>query len=319
MIPTTRGSFLERKFFREIHAFRILSREDEQELSRRWHNQADVAAANKIVTAHLRLVTKIAMTYRGYGLPVGDLVSEGSLGLMRAVRHFDPERGIRFATYARWWVRAAIQDHILHCWSPVKLGTTAAEKKLFFNLCRLKSQMHILDDDDLLPDQVASIAHKLAVSERDVIQMNRRLHVPVVSINMPIREDGDDEWQDNLPDETVGPEDAVADRDELSTRAALLPCALSTLSVRERHILTERRLKDAPTTLEELARHYQLSRERIRQIEVRAFKKLRESVRTQFDWDNQDRCCVGGTGHMPDGSSNDRRQVPALESPLGRQ
>jgi RNA polymerase sigma-32 factor len=226
-------------------------------------------------------VVKIAMGYRGYGLPVGELISEGNVGIIQAVTRFDPERGFRLATYAMWWVRAAIQEYVLHSWSLVKMGTTAAQKKLFFNLRRLKGQMKAIDDGDLQPEQVAKIAHMLDVPEQDVVSMNRRLSGPDHSLNAPVRQDSEGEWQDWLTDEAESLESTIADREELSGRQALLPSALETLNQRERHILVERRLKDDPTTLEELSRQYGISRERVRQLEMRAFEKLQKAMKAR--------------------------------------
>ncbi len=266
----------------EIRKFPMLSPEEELELSRRWRDHEDVDAAHKLVTSHLRLVVKIAMGYRGYGLPVGDLISEGSLGMMQAVKRFDPDRGFRLATYAMWWIRAAIQEYILHSWSLVKIGTTAAQKKLFFNLRRLKGQMQAIDEGDLQPEQVAKIARVLDVAEQDVVSMNRRLAAPDHSLNAPVRQDSEGEWQDWLVDDAESPENAIAENEELSGRKALLANALKTLNERERHILVERRLKDDPTTLDELAQHYRISRERVRQIEVRAFEKLQKAMKARI-------------------------------------
>jgi RNA polymerase sigma-32 factor len=266
------------RYLQEIRKFPMLSAEEELELSRRWRDNQDMEAAHKLVTSHLRLVAKIAMGYRGYGLPVGELISEGNVGMMQAVKRFDPDRGFRLATYAMWWIRAAIQEYILHSWSLVKMGTTAAQKKLFFNLRRLKGQMQAIDDGDLKPEQVAKIAHALDVPEQDVISMNRRLSAPDHSLNAPVRADSEGEWQDWLVDETESQETAIAEREELSGRKALLNSALKTLNERERHILIERRLKDNPTTLEDLSQQYGISRERVRQIEVRAFEKLQRSM-----------------------------------------
>jgi len=235
------------RYLREIRTFPMLSAEEEQELSRRWRDKADVEAAHKLVTSHLRLVAKIAMGYRGYGLPLGDLISEGSLGMMQAVQRFDPDRGFRLTTYAMWWIRAAIQDHILHNRSLVKMGTTAAQKKLFFNLRRLKRQIAATDEGDLQPEQVAKIAHTLDVPEQDVISMNGRLAAPDHSLNAPVRSDSEGEWQDWLADETETPETTIAESEELTGRKALLAGALKTLNERERHIIGERRLKDSPT------------------------------------------------------------------------
>ena len=260
----------------------MLAPEEELALSRRWRDSEDNAAAHKLVTSHLRLVAKIAMGYRGYGLPVGELISEGNVGMMQAVKRFDPDRGFRLATYAMWWIRAAIQEYILHSWSLVKMGTTAAQKKLFFNLRRLKGQMQAIEDGDLQPEQVAKIARMLDVPEQDVVSMNRRLAAPDNSLNAPVRADSEGEWQDWLVDDGESQETVLADQQEMSGRKALLNGALKTLNERERHILIERRLKDNPTTLEDLSQQYNISRERVRQIEVRAFEKLQKSMKTQI-------------------------------------
>ena len=270
------------RYLQEIRKFPMLTPEEELELSHRWRDHEDIDAAHRLVTSHLRLVAKIAMGYRGYGLPVGELISEGNVGMMQAVKRFDPNRGFRLATYAMWWIRAAIQEYILHSWSLVKMGTTAAQKKLFFNLRRLKGQMQAIDDGDLQPEQVAKIAKALAVPEQDVINMNRRMAAPDHSLNAPVRLDGEGEWQDWLVDDSDSQETTIADHEEMSGRQALLSNALQTLNERERHILTERRLKDEPTTLEELSGHYNISRERVRQIEVRAFEKLQKAMKSQI-------------------------------------
>ena len=270
------------RYLQEIRKFPMLTPEKELELSHRWRDHEDIDAAHRLVTSHLRLVAKIAMGYRGYGLPVGELISEGNVGMMQAVKRFDPNRGFRLATYAMWWIRAAIQEYILHSWSLVKMGTTAAQKKLFFNLRRLKGQMQAIDDGDLQPEQVAKIAKALAVPEQDVINMNRRMAAPDHSLNAPVRLDGEGEWQDWLVDDSDSQETTIADHEEMSGRQALLSNALQTLNERERHILTERRLKDEPTTLEELSGHYNISRERVRQIEVRAFEKLQKAMKSQI-------------------------------------
>jgi RNA polymerase sigma-32 factor len=266
------------RYLQEIRKFPMLSFDEEMSLSRRWRDSEDTEAAHKLVTSHLRLVAKIAMGYRGYGLPVGELISEGNVGMMQAVRRFDPDRGFRLATYAMWWIRAAIQEYILHSWSLVKMGTTAAQKKLFFNLRRLKGQMQAIEDGDLQPEQVAKIAHALDVPEQDVVNMNRRLAAPDHSLNAPVRMDSEGEWQDWLVDESDSQETTISDRQELTGRQALLTGALASLNERERHILIERRLKDNPTTLEDLSQQYNISRERVRQIEVRAFEKLQKAM-----------------------------------------
>ncbi|HEV7458073.1 MAG TPA: RNA polymerase sigma factor RpoH [Roseococcus sp.] len=270
------------RYLQEIRKFPMLAPEEELNLAKRWRDAADEAAAHKLVTSHLRLVAKIAMGYRGYGLPVGELISEGNVGMMQAVKRFDPDRGFRLATYAMWWIRAAIQEYILHSWSLVKMGTTAAQKKLFFNLRRLKGQIGALEDGDLQPEVVAKIAKTLAVPEQDVVSMNRRLASPDNSLNAPVRADSEGEWQDWLVDESESQEEELADRQDMSNRKDLLNGALRTLNERERHILIERRLKDEPTTLEELSQQYNISRERVRQIEVRAFEKLQKSMKQQI-------------------------------------
>ena len=268
------------RYLQEIRKFPMLTAEEEGTLSRRWRDSEDLEAAHKLVTSHLRLVAKIAMGYRGYGLPLGELISEGNVGMMQAVKRFDPERGFRLATYAMWWIRAAIQEYILHSWSLVKMGTTAAQKKLFFNLRRLKGQMQAIDDGDLQPEQVAKIAHALDVPEQDVVSMNRRLTAPDHSLNAAVRADGEGEWQDWLVDDSESHDTAIGEREELSGRKSLLANALKTLNDRERHILIERRLKENPTTLEDLSQQYNVSRERVRQIEVRAFEKLQQAMQT---------------------------------------
>jgi len=257
----------------------MLAADEEFMLARRWVDDQDVGAAHTLVTSHLRLVAKIAMGYRGYGLPLGELISEGNVGMMQAVRRFDPERGFRLATYAMWWIRAAIQEYILHSWSLVKMGTTAAQKKLFFNLRKLKGQMQAIDDGDLSPEHVSAIANRLNVTETEVVQMNRRISGPDSSLNAPVRDEGEGEWQDWLVDDEESQETLLADNQELTNRRTLLAGAMTLLSDRERHILSERRLKDQPTTLEHLSQRYGISRERVRQIEVRAFEKLQKSVR----------------------------------------
>jgi len=267
------------RYLTEIRKFPMLSKDEEFMLAKRWREHEDPEAAHKLVTSHLRLVAKIAMGYRGYGLPIGEVISEGNVGLMQAVKKFEPDKGFRLATYAMWWIRASIQEYILRSWSLVKMGTTAAQKKLFFNLRKAKSQISAFQEGDLLPEQVSEIATKLGVLDEEVISMNRRLSGPDASLNAPLRADGESEWQDWLEDETsVSQETYVAENQERSQRMTLMEAALSELSDRERHILTERRLKDNPTTLEELAAEYGVSRERVRQIEVRAFEKLQKSV-----------------------------------------
>jgi RNA polymerase sigma-32 factor len=275
---TAEGSLT--RYLQEIRKFPMLEPEEEFMLAKSWREHGDTAAAHRLVTSHLRLVAKIAMGYRGYGLPVGELIAEGNVGMMQAVKRFEPDRGFRLSTYAMWWIRAAIQEYILRSWSLVKIGTTAAQKKLFFNLRRLKGQLQAIDDGELKPADVTTIATKLGVPEQDVVQMNRRMAAPDHSLNAPMRADGEGEWQDWLVDESDSQETLLAEREEVSDRRALLASAMAQLNERERHILTERRLKDEPTTLEDLSQTYGISRERVRQIEVRAFEKLQKAMRS---------------------------------------
>lgn len=267
------------RYLQEIRKFPMLAPEEEYMLAKNFRDNADFDCANKLVTSHLRLVAKIAMGYRGYGLPIGELISEGNVGMMQAVKRFDPDRGFRLATYAMWWIRAAIQEYILHSWSLVKMGTTAAQKKLFFNLRKLKGQMQAIEEGDLSPENVRKIAEKLDVAETDVISMNRRLASPDHSLNAPVRIDGEGEWQDWLVDDREDQETELGEREELGRRRGMLSQALDSLNDRERHILTQRRLMDNPVTLEDLSQHYGISRERVRQIEVRAFEKLQKSMK----------------------------------------
>lgn len=267
------------RYLQEIRKFPMLTLDEEQDLSQRWAKHGDEAAADRMVTSHLRLVAKIAMGYRGYGLPVAELISEGNVGMMQAVQRFDPDKGFRLSTYAMWWIRAAIQEYILHSWSMVKMGTTAAQKKLFFNLRRLKGQMSAYEDGDLTPEHVEQISVRLGVSEHEVVNMNRRLSGPDSSLNAPVRLDGDGEWQDWLEDDRDSQEDQLGKFQELIRRRQLLAGAMKGLSQRERTILTERRLKEVPATLENLSQSFGISRERVRQIEVRAFEKLQKSVK----------------------------------------
>ncbi len=267
------------RYLQDIRKFPMLGPDEEYQLAKRYRDTGDWTPAHQLVTSHLRLVAKIAMGYRGYGLPMGELISEGNVGMMQAVRRFDPDRGFRLATYAMWWIRAAIQEYILHSWSLVKMGTTAAQKKLFFNLRKLKGQMQAIEDGDLSPENVRKIAEELEVAESDVISMNRRLASPDHSLNAPVRIDGEGEWQDWLVDEHESQETELAEREELTKRRKLLTNAMTTLNQRERHILTERRLRDNPVTLEDLSQQYGISRERVRQIEVRAFEKLQKSMK----------------------------------------
>ncbi|MDQ2103258.1 RNA polymerase sigma factor RpoH [Azospirillum isscasi] len=267
------------RYLQEIRKFPMLAAEEEYMLAKRWQEIEDSEAAHKLVTSHLRLVAKIAMGYRGYGLPLSELISEGNVGMMQAVKRFDPDRGFRLATYAMWWIRAAIQEYILHSWSLVKMGTTAAQKKLFFNLRRLKGQMQAIEEGDMSAEQVRHIATTLDVPEQDVVNMNRRLGAPDHSLNAPLRADSEGEWQDWLVDETANQEISLAESEELGKRRKLLSAAMENLNERERDILVERRLRDNPTTLEDLSQKYGISRERVRQIEVRAFEKLQKAIR----------------------------------------
>jgi RNA polymerase sigma-32 factor len=275
------------RYLTEIRKFPMLTKEDEFMLAKRWQEHGDTQAAHKLVTSHLRLVAKIAMGYRGYGLPIGEVISEGNVGLMQAVKKFDPDKGFRLATYAMWWIRASIQEYILRSWSLVKMGTTAAQKKLFFNLRRMKGEMAALEEGDLKPDQVKTIAHKLAVTEEEVVSMNRRMSGGGdASLNAPVGGaggEGDSEWMDWLADEQAEgtQETRLADSEEFDARMSLLQEAMSELNERERHIIQERRLKDEPATLEELSVQYGVSRERVRQIEVRAFEKLQKAMKKQ--------------------------------------
>ncbi len=267
------------RYLQRIRKYPMLELEEERLLAKRWRDDEDTEAADLLVTSHLRLVAKIAKGYRGYGLPLGELISEGNVGMMQAIRRFDPERGFRLSTYAMWWIRAAIQEYILHSWSLVKMGTTAAQKKLFFNLRKLKGQIKALEDGDMHPDNVTTIADRLKVSETEVINMNRRLTGPDQSLNAPLREEGEGEWQDWLVEARENQEAVLAENQELGSRRRLLATALGGLSARERHILSERRLSEAPATLQDLSERYGISRERIRQIEVRAFEKIQKSVK----------------------------------------
>ena len=267
------------RYLAEIRQFPMLEQSEEFMLAKRWQEHQDTEAAHKMVTSHLRLVAKIAMGYRGYGLPMSEVISEGNVGLMQAVKRFDPDKGFRLATYAMWWIRAAIQEYILHSWSLVKIGTTAAQKKLFFNLRRVKGQLKALEEGDLRPETVKEIATRLDVPENDVVDMNRRLAAPDHSLNAPVRMDGEGEWQEWLVDETDSQETMLAESQEFGRRQKLLDRALTLLNPRERRILSERRLKDEPTTLEDLSKEFGISRERVRQIEVRAFDKVQRAIR----------------------------------------
>lgn len=267
------------RYLAEIRKFPILAPQEEYMLAKRWQEHQDPEAAAKLVTSHLRLVAKIAMGYRGYGLPVSELISEGNIGLMQGVKKFEPDKGFRLATYAMWWIRASIQEFILRSWSLVKMGTTAAQKKLFFNLRREKARIAAFEDGDLTPDQVTEIATRLGVNEDEVVSMNRRMSMGGdTSLNSPLREEGEGEWQDWLADDSPIQDELVAENEESQIRHALLNEAMADLNEREKHILTERRLRDDPLTLEELSQEYGVSRERVRQIEVRAFEKLQKAM-----------------------------------------
>jgi RNA polymerase sigma-32 factor len=278
-IPASSGEAGLNRYLSEIKKFPILSPEEEYMLAKRWTEHQDTEAAAKLVNSHLRLVAKIAMGYRGYGLPVAELISEGNIGLMQGVKKFEPDRGFRLATYAMWWIRASIQEFILRSWSLVKMGTTAAQKKLFFNLRRMKNQIEAFEDGDMKPEDVAKIATDLGVTEEEVISMNRRMSMGGdTSLNVPLREEGEGQWQDWLVDSEPLQDERVAEAEESKVRHELLVQAMESLNDREKHILTERRLSDDPKTLEELSQVYDVSRERIRQIEVRAFEKLQKSL-----------------------------------------
>jgi RNA polymerase sigma-32 factor len=270
------------RYLSEIRKFPMLEPQNEYMLAKRWREHDDRDAAHKLVTSHLRLVAKIAMGYRGYGLPISEVVSEGNVGLMQAVKRFEPEKGFRLATYAMWWIKASIQEYILRSWSLVKMGTTANQKKLFFNLRKAKSKISALEEGDMHPDQVKLIASRLGVTEQDVVDMNRRLGGDA-SLNAPIRDDGDPgEWQDWLVDHAPSQEAVLAEHEELDHRRQALTGALDVLNARERRIFEARRLADEPMTLEDLAAEFSVSRERVRQIEVRAFEKVQAAVKSQI-------------------------------------
>jgi RNA polymerase sigma-32 factor len=278
-IPALGGEQSLNRYLSEIKKFPILAPEQEYMLAKRFQEHGDPDAAAQLVTSHLRLVAKIAMGYRGYGLPTSELISEGNIGLMQGVKKFEPDRGFRLATYAMWWIRASIQEYILRSWSLVKMGTTAAQKKLFFNLRRMKSKLDAFEDGDLKPEDVTKIATDLGVTENDVVSMNRRMAMGGdTSLNVSMREDGEGQWQDWLQDDAPLQDKVVADQQEADVRHTMLVDAMSDLNDREKHILTERRLTDDPKTLEELSQVYGVSRERVRQIEVRAFEKLQKAM-----------------------------------------
>jgi RNA polymerase sigma-32 factor len=277
-LPMMSGESGLTRYLNEIRRFPMLEPQEEYMLAKSWREHADKDAAHRLVTSHLRLVAKIAMGYRGYGLPISEVVSEGNVGLMQAVKRFEPDKGFRLATYAMWWIRASIQEYILRSWSLVKMGTTASQKKLFFNLRKVKSQISALEDGDLRPEHVKTIAHRLGVSEQDVVDMNRRMSGDA-SLNAPLREEGEGEWQDWLVDDGASQENLLVEREESDNRIGALRSALGVLNDRERRIFEARRLADDPMTLEALSDEFDISRERVRQIEVRAFEKVQSAVK----------------------------------------
>ena len=268
------------RYLQDIRKFPLLEPEEEYMLAKRWKEHEDPEAAARLVNSHLRLVAKLAMGYRGYGLPLGEVISEGNVGLMQAIKRFEPEKGFRLATYAMWWIKASIQEYILRSWSLVKIGTTAAQKKLFFNLRRMKGEIKALEEGDLKQENLQMIATKLNVSEQEVINMNRRMSGPDSSLNAPVRADSEGEWQDWLVDHSDNQETVLADQEEMAERRKMLVDAMKVLNDRERRILTDRRLQDNAKTLEELSQEYNISRERVRQIEVRAFEKLQKTMKS---------------------------------------
>jgi RNA polymerase sigma-32 factor len=282
-LPVLSGESGLSRYLTEIRKFPLLSPEDEYMFAKRWQQHADPEAARRMVTSHLRLVAKIAMGYRGYGLPVSEIVSEGNVGLMQAVKRFDPDKGFRLATYAMWWIRASIQEYVLRSWSMVKMGTTAAQKKLFFNLRKAKNNIGAIEEGDLTPDHTATLADQLGVTETEVTEMNRRLSGGDASLNAPLRSESESEWQDWLADDTVDQETRLAEREEMGDRHDLLVNAMKDLTDRERDIIQARRLQDEPATLEELSQKYGVSRERVRQIEVRAFEKLQRGMKSAMN------------------------------------
>jgi RNA polymerase sigma-32 factor len=277
-LPVLAGESGLSRYLSEIRKFPLLTAEDEYMYAKRWQAHEDAEAARQLVTSHLRLVAKIAMGYRGYGLPLSEVVAEGNVGLMQAVKRFEPDKGFRLATYAMWWIRAAIQEYVLRSWSMVKLGTTAAQKKLFFNLRKAKNHIGAIEEGDLTPEHVATLSDRLGVTEREVTEMNRRLSGPDASLNAPLRSEGESEWQDWLADDTVDQETRLAEREEMGDRHNLLENAMGELTAREQEIIRARRLREEPATLEELSQKFGISRERVRQIEVRAFEKLQKAM-----------------------------------------
>jgi len=277
-LPVLAGESGLSRYLSDIRKFPLLSEQDEYMFAKRWQEHEDPEAARQLVTSHLRLVAKIAMGYRGYGLPVSEIVSEGNVGLMQAVKRFEPDKGFRLATYAMWWIRAAIQEYVLRSWSMVKLGTTAAQKKLFFNLRKAKNHIGAIEDGDLTPQHTTQLADRLGVTEREVTDMNRRLSGPDSSLNAPLRSEGESEWQDWLADDTIDQETRLAEREEMGDRHNLLENAMVELTEREQDIIRARRLREEPATLEDLSQKFGISRERVRQIEVRAFEKLQKAM-----------------------------------------
>ena len=282
-LPALSGEAGLSRYLTEIRKFPLLSPEDEYMFAKRWKEHEDSEPARRLVTSHLRLVAKIAMGYRGYGLPVSEIVSEGNVGLMQAVKRFDPDRGFRLATYAMWWIRASIQEYVLRSWSMVKMGTTAAQKKLFFNLRKAKNNIGAIEEGDLTPEHVATLSDQLGVTPTEVTEMNRRLSGGDASLNAPLRSESESEWQDWLADDTADQETRLAEREEMGNRHDLLTGAMKDLTDRERDIIQARRLQDEPATLEELSQKYGVSRERVRQIEVRAFEKLQRGMKAAMN------------------------------------
>ena len=267
------------KYLQDIRKYPLLEPKYERDLAMKWTNKKDIESAHILVTSHLRLVAKIAMGYKGYGFPINELISEGNIGMLESIKRFDYKKGFRLATYAMWWIRASIQEYILHSWSLVKMGTTAAQKKLFFNLRKIKSSLRAYEEGDMLPENVNTIAKNLNVSKKEVMEMNRRLAGPDHSLNAPLKEDGEGEWQDWLADTSPTQEYVISNSQELDQRKDLLSEAINILSSREKYIMVQRRLQDKPKTLEYLSNHFKISRERVRQIEVKAMEKLKKSVK----------------------------------------
>ena len=277
------------RYLQEIRKYPLLEPKYERDLAMKWTKKQDIESAHILVTSHLRLVAKIAMGYKGYGLPINELISEGNIGMLESIKRFDYKRGFRLDTYAMWWIRASIQEYILHSWSLVKMGTTAAQKKLFFNLRKIKSSLRAYEEGDMYPENVNKIAKNLNVSKKEVTDMNRRLAGPDHSLNAPLKEDGEGEWQDWLVDSSPTQEYLISNSQELNQRKDLLDKAINVLSPREKYIMVQRRLQDKPKTLEHLSNHYKISRERVRQIEVRAMEKLKKSVKNLLIKRNLDR------------------------------